>query len=133
MSHVKDMVTCYTCIVMSPANRVFMMYLVLRNVMSGNMQQQLKPEFDTISNNLRRIVLTFSDAALEFYISVVLYLIKERLVIFRHALEKYKSNHVRNSAWSECSTVSCRRAHFADHHISQQFSIPVYPLSLIHI
>lgn len=114
VNHMKDCVTFWMYFNLTLTIRLTLTYILLLNVAQSSAQGEVSSQFKSIPIATEKVLLYFSVIALETYFVVTLYILKQRLMIFREAFLRF--SYLRNVAWSDAHNDICRRLNVAEKH-----------------
>lgn len=110
--HVRDHVTCWIYLGVTLTHRMLVTYTLLWNVPQTGGHEELLPKLNSFFNTAIKFLLFYAEASLEAYFVVALYILYQRLMIFRHTVLRF--NYMRNVAWCAPDDGTCRRVNIAE-------------------
>ena len=103
--YAKDHITCAVVSILSMSVRLLSSYIFMRPIKPTSLLTKVTLEFETFSNKLAKSSLFYSVIVLEFYVTLILYVIRQRLTLLCLAIFSY--NYLRSTAWDNNTTMMC--------------------------
>ena len=76
------------------------MYVLSWVIESNSLHPDLGAEFDSVCEKLMKTILNCSSTAFQAFVICVLYVLKQRVLLFRSVLVNFKPVGTRNEAWT---------------------------------